>query len=178
VKMDLQHERQSVYNAYMSIGKIDENDSLNLEKATYNYTIDYCKSHNMLPSWSCSVFKNMYVTKAKSIIANIRPENEYLSNGILRNMLMCGKVKIEEIPYLKPEEIRPDVWDKVIEEGKKYDSNLDDEFVKKSTKTDMFYCPKCKKNETSYYTMQCRSADESESVFISCLNCSHQWRIG
>jgi DNA-directed RNA polymerase subunit M/transcription elongation factor TFIIS len=176
--MNLQPERKNIYNLYIDIVKLDENRALNLEKATYNYTIDYCRSHNMLPSWSCFVFKNMYIAKAKSMIANIRPENKYLSNGILRDMILTDKIQIEKIPYLKPEEIRPDVWDKVIEEGKKYDNNLDDDFAKKSTKTDMFYCSKCKKNETSYYTMQCRSADESESVFISCLNCSHQWRIG
>lgn len=174
----MQNERETIYNAYINIGKLEEAESVDLEKATYNFTIDYCREHNILPSWSCYVFKNIYLDKATSIIANIRPTNEYLKGGILRGMMREGKVKIKDIPYMKPEDIRPDMWEEVIEQGKKHDSSLDDDFVKKTTKTDMFYCPKCKKNETSYYTMQCRSADESESVFISCLNCPHQWRIG
>ena len=31
-------------------------------------------------------------------------------------------------------------------------------------------CARCKGNKTTYYTMQTRSADEAETIFITCLN--------
>lgn len=40
----------------------------------------------------------------------------------------------------------------------------------------IYQCPKCKKRHTSHYTMQTRSADEPETIFLSCLDCLHRWR--
>ena len=47
-------------------------------------------------------------------------------------------------------------------------------------KTDLFKCGKCKQRKCSYYEMQIRSADESATIFITCLNpaCKNKWRIG
>lgn len=42
---------------------------------------------------------------------------------------------------------------------------------------DMFECPKCHKRKTTFYEMQTRSADEPMTVFITCINCKHRWRI-
>ena len=41
----------------------------------------------------------------------------------------------------------------------------------------MFTCPKCRKDKTTYYQMQTRSADEPMTVFITCTSCQHRWRM-
>lgn len=41
----------------------------------------------------------------------------------------------------------------------------------------MYTCSKCKKNETTYYKYQARSADEDETQSIKCIRCGHTWRI-
>ena len=40
---------------------------------------------------------------------------------------------------------------------------------------DMFTCGKCGTQKTKYYTKQTRSADEPETIFITCEN-GHRWR--
>ncbi len=46
----------------------------------------------------------------------------------------------------------------------------------KPVATSMYTCGKCRKNECTFYTLQTRSADEAESIFITCLNCGHKWK--
>lgn len=39
-----------------------------------------------------------------------------------------------------------------------------------------FKCGKCKKNKTTYYQLQTRSADEPMTNFVKCHNCGNQWK--
>ena len=41
----------------------------------------------------------------------------------------------------------------------------------------LFRCPKCRKRKTTYYQMQTRSADEPMTVFITCQECQHKWKL-
>ena len=47
---------------------------------------------------------------------------------------------------------------------------------KNVAKTSQFKCHRCKKNKTTYYELQTRSADEPMTTFITCLNCGKRWR--
>lgn len=44
------------------------------------------------------------------------------------------------------------------------------------TGTSMYKCGKCKGSDCTFSTLQTRSSDESESIFITCLNCKHKWK--
>ena len=48
--------------------------------------------------------------------------------------------------------------------------------IDSSIATEQFKCVKCGGNKTTYYTMQTRSSDESETIFITCLGCGRKWR--
>ena len=84
------------------------------------------------------------------------------------------KIKPHEVSYLRNEDIFPQKWNNIKdslqkkEEGVKSNKNV--------SKTDQFKCGKCKKKECSYYELQIRSADESATLFITCLNCGSKWR--
>lgn len=56
----------------------------------------------------------------------------------------------------------------------KYDNVL------RAKKSDLMYCKKCGSDEVSFAQVQVRGADESSSIFCTCLNprCKKKWRIG
>ncbi len=40
----------------------------------------------------------------------------------------------------------------------------------------LFKCGKCGSQNTTYYQMQTRSADEPMTNFVTCLDCNKKWR--
>ena len=83
-------------------------------------------------------------------------------------------IKTEEhakkIALLKPEELNPDKYEKLlkkkeIEEYKKND-------IKSSS---AFKCSKCKKSKCSVTQKQTRAGDEPATTFVTCLECGHQF---
>jgi transcription elongation factor S-II len=59
----------------------------------------------------------------------------------------------------------------------KRDMNVFEE--KPKAMTHEFKCGKCKnkKRECVYQELQVRSADEPMTLFITCLNCGHKWKM-
>ena len=76
---------------------------------------------------------------------------------------------------MKYYEIFPELYEPVFE---KIANNhlVQDNYTKKKI-CGLFTCEKCKSNETTYYEMQTRSADEPMTAFISCFNCENRWKI-
>ena len=84
--------------------------------------------------------------------------------------------KPHEISFMGSVNIFPERWSDILDMRMKQEENFHNS--KQVAKTDMFKCGKCKKRECSYYELQVRSADESSTIFVSCLNCGNRWRIG
>tara|TARA_B110000495_G_C22935180_1_gene546875 strand:+ start:588 stop:1109 length:522 start_codon:yes stop_codon:yes gene_type:complete len=153
--------------------KLNNIEIKDLEIGIFNWTIDFSTKNNIIKNWNDLKFKKTYINKSVSIIANLDP-SQYLKNEYLLNIVEKKQIKPHEIPYLKNEDIFPLKWNdikkilKKKEEGFKSNKNV--------SKTDQFRCGKCKKKECSYYELQIRSADESATLFITCLNCGAKWK--
>lgn len=152
-----------------------------IEKSVFNWTIDYAEDKNIVKTWIDKRFVNVYANKANQIMSLLIPESYIYKNDseyvhFITKLKNSDGIMISKIAYYQPHELLPEKWNEHIENKNKKDENICNS--KQLAKTDMFKCSKCKKRECSYYELQVRSADESMTVFITCVNCGHRWRIG
>lgn len=145
--------------------------SINLEKSSFNYTIDKCKDYCRL-SWDCKKFENMYKRRVLTLIANIDPK-ECIGNDYLIYKIISKKITFETLTLMSGEDLFPK---KKLENEKIRCSLLKDNKPKKPLVEGFFKCGKCKSKYTEFYEMQTRSADEPMTAFITCLNCGKQWK--
>jgi len=128
-------------------------------RATFMYSPDE-------PSWDSRHFRSRYKHKALEVINNLK-----------RNPSIMTTVKAKDIPMLSPEKIWPD--GPVARTQKKLEER---EMIMEASKNailnnnGLFTCGRCKKNQTSYYQLQTRSADEPMTTFVTCLNCNKRWK--
>ena len=151
----------------------DETLSRNIEKYIYNHVLKICKEKMIYRSWKNIIFKNVYLSKIRSIYSNIK-QDCYVNNVSLKAKILKGEIKPEKIPELSAYDICPENWRDIIELKTKRDKLKYD--LKPEAMTDMFKCRKCSSRSCSYYEMQTRSADEPMTQFITCLDCGNHWR--
>ena len=89
-------------------------------------------------------------------------------------MVSNGEIKAHEIAFMTHQELMPEKWTELIKAKSIRDKNKFEQKVE--AMTDAFRCRKCKSRECTYYEMQCRSADEPMSCFVTCCNCGNRWK--
>ena len=158
--------RQNIVNKLDNIIK-DKNISENLEKGIYNYTIKECEEKKLIKKWSNSYFVVIYMQKLKIILIN-------LSNKDLYNKLKSKQFKAHELAFMNHQDMRPDLWENLLNIKKILDEN---KFTPKlEASTDDFTCFKCKSKKCTFYQLQTRSADEPMTTFVTCLECGNRWK--
>lgn len=151
----------------------DECLSRKIEKYIFNHILKIAKMKIIYRSWKNNTFKNLYLSKIRSIYSNLK-EDSYIKNQTFRDKVISGEIKPEDIPQLPAYDICPENWKDIIELKTKRDKLKYD--LKPEAMTDMFKCRKCSSRSCSYYEMQTRSADEPMTQFITCLDCGNHWR--
>ena len=145
----------------------DENNTTNLEKGVYNFTIKESNSKKIIKKWDNPMFVQIYIDRLRSIHSNLK-------NETFLNQIKSGELKLESIASMTPQEMNPARWFTLIDQkmkrdASKYSNNL-------VASTDMYKCRKCKSKRCTYYEMQTRSADEPTTVFVTCLDCGKHWK--
>lgn len=145
-----------------------------LEHAIYDYISEYLSRVHLEKSWENPKFRQLYLSKARSVLNNLNSES-YVKNG--NNLLeryRKGEISAREIANMTPYELDPKRW-KQHEEKKEHDAKIFSKNLAIGT-TDLFKCGKCKERKCTYYEMQTRSQDEPMTTFITCMNCGNKWR--
>tara|TARA_B000000557_G_C20658765_1_gene393765 strand:+ start:170 stop:703 length:534 start_codon:yes stop_codon:yes gene_type:complete len=145
----------------------------NIEKGIYNYTLKEAKKKNIPCKWDNSLFSLIYLSKVKSIYANLNSES-YIKNVRLKERLLEKEFYPHEIAFMEPLQIYPENWKEILDDKFKRDKYQNEGHTENYT--DQFKCSRCKKRKCSYYELQTRSADEPMTIFITCLNCGKRWR--
>jgi len=155
---------------HIKLTKIECDD---LEIGIFNWALDFSDKHQIIKNWENKQFRKLYINKCVSVISNLDPKL-YLKNEGLSKRLNQKDFLPHEIPYMYLQELFPEKWNYIIEDIHKKEEAVKNN--KNVSKTDQFKCGKCKKRECSYYELQIRSADESATLFITCLNCGARWK--
>lgn len=154
---------------------MSEDEIKDTEIGIYNWTIKEAKQADVVRTWHSKPFISMYINKTRSVVDNLDP-NSYIGNTRLITRLKEKEFAPHSIAFLPPHTIFPERWKDAIDHKLQKVRNMENS--RQVAKTDLFKCGKCKKKECSYYELQVRSADESSTIFVTCLNCGNRWRIG
>jgi DNA-directed RNA polymerase subunit M/transcription elongation factor TFIIS len=149
----------------------------NAELAVYNWAVtnteknmvmNKSKHHELeVPSWENKLFVWRYKQRLLSVLFNLKNNPE-----------LVKKVKPKDLETLTPGQMWPD-GPMGTAERKIREKEMAMAMAK--AKNDEEYegiltCPKCKSKKTSYFQMQCRSADEPMTNFCNCI-CGHRWKF-
>ena len=151
----------------------DKSKSRNVEKSIYNYIIKLSKNKNIERSWNNDIFRNLYLSKVRSIYSNLKSDS-YIQNKNFLTLVKNNKIDIKNIATMSVYDIFPENWKEILELKSKKDKLKYE--LKPEAMTDAFKCRKCGSRSTSYYEVQTRSADEPMTQFITCLNCNNRWK--
>lgn len=149
----------------------DEVIGINTEKAIYNYAIQEAGRKKIIKKWSNPSFSQLYIDHFRTIYLNLK--NETLFKQVVSN-----EITPQTLVFMTHQEMKPERWNALLEKKNIIDANKYNSNVEAST--DLFICPKpkCRSRRCTYYTLQVRSADEPESVFVTCLDCGKNFRKG
>ena len=147
--------------------------SRNIEKGIYNYTIDVAEKNDIICSWDVIIFKNLYLSKIRSIYSNIKSDS-YIQNKDFLKKILDGKYDNSKIAYISVYDIFPDIWKELFDTKAARDKKKSE--IKPEAMTESYKCRKCGSRKCSYYELQTRSADEPMTQFINCLDCNNRWK--
>jgi DNA-directed RNA polymerase subunit M/transcription elongation factor TFIIS len=155
---------------------IEEVDvSKDIEVGIYNWTINFCQDKKISKNWKNNKFVNIYILKAKSVIANI-DKKSYVENNRLLDRLKGKEFNPVDIAFMQRDYLFPEIWKDTIDD---YIKKKENAYVETQVAmSDQIKCKKCHKREVTYIEKQCRSADEPMSLLCTCIVCGNRWRIG
>ena len=73
---EIRNKSVILFNKFIKNKKI----SRKIEKSIYNYIIHLSKEKNISRSWNNIIFKNLYISKIRSIYTNINKDNDGMKN--------------------------------------------------------------------------------------------------
>lgn len=171
--ISIDDRRKKIVDMLKSNSNLSDVECKDMEIGIYNWCIHFADANKIIKNWKNPVFVNMYIEKSRSMIVNINKDS-YINNMRLLNRINEKEFLPHELAFMRPENVFPEKWKDTIDNHmKKYEYAYENKNV---AVTDQFRCGKCKKRECTFFTMQTRSSDESETIFIRCINCGHQFR--
>jgi transcription elongation factor S-II len=144
-----------------------EKHAANLEKGIHNWALKEATNRKVVKKWDNPFFVQIYLDHLRSIYINLK-------NDKLIEQVVSGEIKSHTIAFMAHHEMLPEKWAemirvKSIRDKSKFETQLE-------ASTDTFTCRKCKSKKCSFMQAQTRSADESMTTFVQCLECGCRWK--
>jgi DNA-directed RNA polymerase subunit M/transcription elongation factor TFIIS len=140
----------------------------NIEKGVYNYTIKEANTKKIIKKWDNPKFVHLYIDRLRTVYTNMKKSQDLLAQ------IQHGDIAPQQVAFMTHQEMNQEQWRSLIDQKIKRDASKYTTNIEAST--DMYTCKKCKSKKCTYYELQTRSADESATIFVTCLNCGKNWR--
>lgn len=161
----------SEYDDFKKINYSKKIDILKyLERGCYNQAIKKCDEKGLNISWNNDNFALLYHDICYKVAMNIDPES-YIGSDYLANLIISESIEPKKVAKMTSQEMCPEKYTEIFEKIK-----IMNESVKIKTSR-LYYCGKCKRNETILSRCYNRSGDENNSLVCSCIFCGYQWTI-
>ena len=141
--------------------------SKNLEISIYNHSIRRANDMKLVKKWTNKFFVQLYLNRLFSIYSN-------LNNEEFQKLLVTGKIKPTEYVDLTHQTMQPSKWEEALQKKKIRDENKYNPVLAASTED--FTCGRCKSTKCIHFQAQTRSADESMTTYVTCINCGENWK--
>ena len=137
-----------------------------MERSVLDYTKKSCVSKKIEQvRWSDVNVRRLYLRKLRAVLSNVHP---------LLNLVETKDIALCEVAFVDHQKMRPDIYVdilKTIEKRQKLTALVDAD-------EDLGYdgilkCEACGSFRTTYVTMQTRSADEPETIYMKCFHCGN-----
>jgi len=145
-----------------------ENDAINIEKGVFNYTIKEANTKKIIKKWDNAAFLQLYMDRLRTVYINMKNIPALLAK------IQKKEIAAQQVAFMTHQEMDQQQWQLLIEQKIKRDASKYNNNIEAST--DIYTCKKCKSKKCTYYELQTRSADESATIFVTCLNCGKNWR--
>ena len=158
--MDIDNKTRN--NNIIMFKKILNNDktSKNIENSIYDFSIDYATINN-----TPYIIESIYETKIYEISNLLNNKNNLIES------LNNNKIDSKKIAYMKPQELDPDKYERIIKQ------NELEAYNKNTEGTNSFTCSKCKQSKVKISQLQTRAGDEPPTTFVHCLECGHTFKF-
>lgn len=162
IKLNKENYLRSHVERSVTIGKLNEilydiDASILIEAGLYEFTLTY----GLMNDITKSLFPAIYKSKLDDILLNIFDPSNILEKNILNR-----SINLQQIAFMRPEELNPPIWHDLVERNKYRESKR-----KNTIGTDLYQCRKCGERKCQIYQIQTRSADEPMTNFVTCLVC-------
>lgn len=121
----------------------------------------YVQNYILINSINEDYYDNIYCCKLNELV-------KAFTIGDLENKITKKLISKEEILNLKPSQLIPEKWEKII-----YKQNLLKEKQENMATSDIYECDVCHKRRCIVTQAQIRSADEPMTTFFKCVECGH-----
>jgi DNA-directed RNA polymerase subunit M/transcription elongation factor TFIIS len=138
---------------------LEKNIARKIEESVHSFAVAYTKETEM-PFLLESIYSDKF-TEIFNLLVNKKSK-------FLINALELEKIDPTKIAYMRPDELNPDKYEKIIQKKETED------FKKKNVATSSAYkCPKCGERKISITQKQTRAADEPATIYMECNVCGY-----
>lgn len=114
--------------------------------------------------------KAIYDDKLSEILLNIN-EQSYLKNKTLLKSIEDKSIEPDLVAFLSPEQMHPEKWADIMKQKK-----FIEDAISNIATSDLYTCRRCGEKKSKITELQTRSADEPQTIFITCLACGNAFR--